>query len=246
MGTSIIGNSSTNSIDMNIYLREVLDCIRKLGYAKTCRHMYGTVCDFSFDWKYKTNTMAWERLSDLEIGSPNKDRGGDYHGTRADPFRRLMENLNPPTDGVFVDFGCGKGKTLMLAMEHGFRRVVGIEFSPELVGCAVDNLAKYAEQTKHQSDVKVICSDVVDYPIEDDQDIFYIFNAFDDVILLRVLENIRRSLDRAVRPIWLIYYNPDYGEMIENKIDFLTKCKAFEYRGCVFHVYTNAGAAITT
>jgi hypothetical protein len=52
-------------------------------------------------------------------------RGGvDYAPTRARSFGRVLSELGVPATGRFVDFGCGKGRVLVLAMEYGFEWVL--------------------------------------------------------------------------------------------------------------------------
>lgn len=56
-------------------------------------------------------------------------------------FRALMASLSAPVDELtFVDLGAGKGRAMLLASELPFRRIVGVEFSPELCDVARRNL----------------------------------------------------------------------------------------------------------
>ena len=135
----------------SIYYREVLDSIKSVGLKSALGHIWGTFRDFSFDLKYGTDTMLWEKLDDLDVDSVNRQRGIDYHPTRSKPFRQLLVALDLPHDSVFVDFGCGKGRGLLLALEYKFKRVVGIEFSQRLCDIARENVEKYKKRSKRQS-----------------------------------------------------------------------------------------------
>ena len=55
---------------------------------------------------------------------------------RLRPFRRLMRTLSLPPGSGFVDFGCGKGRVLLLAAGFGFARITGVEFAKELCDIA--------------------------------------------------------------------------------------------------------------
>src|SRR6516225_8353137 len=46
---------------------------------------------------------------------------------------------------TFVDIGCGKGRALMVASAFPFRRLVGVEISPELCEIARANTARRPE-----------------------------------------------------------------------------------------------------
>jgi hypothetical protein len=44
--------------------------------------------------------------------------------------------IDDPSQFAFVDLGCGKCRTLILAAEHGFRPVIGVELDLPLTGIA--------------------------------------------------------------------------------------------------------------
>jgi SAM-dependent methyltransferase len=221
----------------NIYLREVIDTLRSIGIAKTMRHVWGTLLDYSFDWKNLTDTAPWIRLADLEINSKNKSRGIDYHPTRVKPFYKLFRFLKLPKDAGFVDLGCGKGRTLIMSMELGFNKVVGVEFSSVLCQIARRNVELYQARRTVLSEVTVIESDVIDYHISHSDRIFYLFNPFDEVILRRIMVNIRNSMAEP-RKIWIIYYNPVHHNIIEDiGRDMLLARKEIMFNGCLFFVY---------
>ena len=46
-----------------------------------------------------------------------------------------MIDVDPATD-VFVDYGCGKGRVVVLAARRKFQRVIGVELSAELADAA--------------------------------------------------------------------------------------------------------------
>jgi SAM-dependent methyltransferase len=224
---------------MNIYLRQVMDSVQSIGVGRTLEHIWGTLQDSTFDWKYGTETASWMKLDDLDIASRNKTRGIDYHPTRTKPFKKLFRLLNLPKEAGFVDFGCGKGRSLIIAMELGFSRAVGVEFSPALCEIARRNIDVYRNRKGIDTDTAVIESDVVDYKITPADRIFYFFNPFDEVVLSTVLRNIKRSLQEAPRKIWVVYYNPVHRRVIDEQDDmFVHKCE-MTINGCPFLVYKN-------
>jgi SAM-dependent methyltransferase len=222
-----------------------LDSLKKKGFKKTAASAtkalkinWSRMLDYAFDLQYGTDTRHIIELQDLEIKSANKSRGVRCEPTRAIPFRRLLRALNLPKDSVFVDLGCGKGRILLLACEYGFKSVKGVDFSSQLCGVARRNLATYASQRGLRGKVDVIQSDVVDYRLQDDENIFFMFNPFDGVVLERVMENIRLSLRRKKRTIWLIYYRPVWQEVIEQS-KILKRLASYNYGGCEFTIYSN-------
>jgi len=195
---------------MNIrdHVAQVVDNIRKRGVRITADVVLSELGSRWFDMRFGTNTARWVQLDDLQINSENKSRGVHYEPSRPRPFKKLMDNLDFPSDSVLVDFGSGKGRVLLMASEYCFKRIVGVEFSHELCQEAKKNIAIYKKKVDFDMDIEVHESDVVHYAIKDDENIFFIFQPFDSIVLGRVLENIEKSLAKEPRDIWLLYHAP--------------------------------------
>ena len=207
------------------------------GIKRTLARCLSYISDVFFDKKYGTDTQSWIKLEDLSIESDNKDSGSDYIPTQALPLRKLFKELKIPEGKVFVDFGCGKGRTLLIASGFGFKELRGVEFSHELCRIADKNCELYKQQTGTNARFIIIESDVVDYDIDDD-DVFFMFNPFDETVLNRLLQKIRMSLLRRKRKIWIIYRYAKYGDSIEAYREF-KKMNEFDFWGSDFTVYTN-------
>ena len=82
------------------------------------------------------------------------------------------------------------------------------------------NISTYIKNQGVDVDIEIIESDVCDYEIKDDENIFYLFDPFDDVVLSRVLKNLDLSIEKKKRKIWLIYNNPIFGTVIEKQGNF--------------------------
>ena len=50
------------------------------------------------------------------------------HPLQMDWFRECV-----PPGGIVLDYGCGYGRTCAFLMEHGYRHVIGVDISPEMV-----------------------------------------------------------------------------------------------------------------
>ena len=106
-----------------------------------------------FDRKFGVDTDGefggWTFLSDLNIPSPNWIEGHNYAGIEPERFFAIFEKLPVRfEDFVFIDFGSGKGRALLLASEYPFKKIIGIEFSPQLNAIAKRNIALYASGTQ--------------------------------------------------------------------------------------------------
>jgi len=189
---------------------------KEKGITRTISIIVNRMFDFHFDWKYKTDTRNIISLKDLTVTGENKERGSFYQPTMALSFNRLLDTIPLPPESVLVDFGCGKGRVLLLAVLRGIRTAVGIEFSPELCEIARNNVRIVEKATGSRLDIAVIEGDVTHYEIEDDQNVFFLFNPFDDVVLEAVVKNIQKSLQRKSRQIAIIYYNPVHSHILDN------------------------------
>jgi SAM-dependent methyltransferase len=191
-------------------LRRAIRNARRNTLRETLQTTLAVIEDQAFDWRYGVDTSGAIDLKDLAIASPHVTHGVDYFPTRARYFREILQALRVPQDGVFVDLGSGKGRILLMAARSGrFRKVVGVEFSPELCRTAERNIHRF--QRRCPSDVKfeVVHADVAEYEVQRDQTVFFMFNPFDDVVLRPVLDRLKHSLEEAPRQIWLIYLNVD-------------------------------------
>ncbi len=196
-----------------------------------------SLVDQLHDRRVGTDTSGVVELDTLDIASPNRGRGVRYEPTPARPFRKLMTAFGIPRSGTFVDFGCGKGRVVLLAAECGFTRVVGVDFSRELCDIARQNVSRYLDRGG-TSTIEVIESDAIDYDVKSDDKVFFFFNPFDEVVMARVLDNIKSSLTEHPREIWLIYYNPVAREMID-RCGFLREIGDRIIGGCRFVVYAS-------
>lgn len=205
---------------------EDLDLLRRAKYSLKHEGLRNTllklpplIADYLFDFKYGVDTCKAVHLHELTIKSNNKDRGNFYKATRVLPLRKLFQIISNkiPSDRIFVDFGCGKGRALLIASEYDFKKVRGVEFAEELSKIANDNIAKYKTKTGTATEFKIICSDASLYKIKPDENVFFIFNSFDEVVLQKVLENIAESLKAYRRNILIVYYNPCHSSIVEQQ-----------------------------
>ncbi len=214
----------------------LMESVRLRGVKKTIQGIMSKIEDHAFDLRYGTSTAQRMELKDLQIISENKLRGVNYVATHSKPFRKLVRELGLPRDKVFVDLGCGKGKVLMLAAQCGFKRVVGVEFSRDLCLAAKENVAAFQSRARTRTDVVIIESDAMDYAIQTDESIFFLFNPFDEVVLTAVLENIIRSFEKHNRRIWIIYNHPTWSNVIECQ-KHVVELGKYEFGSTEFCVY---------
>ncbi|MGX5816690.1 class I SAM-dependent methyltransferase [Chitinophaga lutea] len=146
--------------------------------------------------KYGLHTLGTYQLKDVLT----YDR---HYATMYEPVNyysaeRLFGYLTPDDlQTGYLDAGCGKGRTLAIALHKGFTNVTGIDFSP--------SLCRDAQQVKG---AKIVCINARDYSIPDDTGVIFLFNPFEGNMMQAFIGNVRASLARRSRRIRVLYANP--------------------------------------
>ena len=204
------------SIIRTYEIRKVINSIRSRGVLTTLKVLKSIIIDLLFDVRYGTDTMRFIELDNLEVNSVFKNNGTDYIPTRARHIRTILNMQFFSEQDTFVDLGSGKGRTLLIASEY-FDKVKGIEFSEELCEIAKRNILVYSGKTgKHLYDrITVVHADVTDYQISDEENIFYMYNPFDETVLRELVKNLEVSINKVPRTVWIIYYYPVHRDVID-------------------------------
>ena len=196
--------------------------------------------DLVFDMRYHTDTLRWQDLKRLNVVGGNKDHGVFYQPTQARTLRKVFNKLNLPRDGAFLDLGCGKGRTLILAAEYGYTHIIGVEFSDLLCRVAKTNVACYAKRHLSCVEFLVLHADAAGYAIPDSVSTIFLFNPFDDVIMASVIGNIEKSLRRLPRRLYVIYRHPLHRHLFE-KSEVFHAIAEYSYAQCNYLVYVTTG-----
>ena len=122
---------------------------------------------------------------------------------------------------TFVDFGCGKGRVLLMASALPFAAIVGIEFSTALSRIARENLRTYSGPRACRN-VRIKTMDVVEYELPIGPLVLFFYHPFDDVVMSQVVENICKSYRDLPRRIIVLYFKPVHSQAWEN-VTFLRK-----------------------
>jgi 16S rRNA G966 N2-methylase RsmD len=187
-------------------VKKVFRNFSKVGVVTTFRFV---ISDFLFDFKYKIDTINTEMLEDLEIDSPNKVHGNYYEGTNAYIFKNMFSKVKvDPPNSCFVDFGSGKGKAMFMAAEMGFRKIIGVEFSLELVEVCRKNLEIFKQKSKSKTEFEILHMDATEYKIPAEANLLFFSNPFDHTLVGKVIENILESLEKYPREIMVIHLYP--------------------------------------
>jgi hypothetical protein len=158
-----------------------------------------------------------------DVEGENWVHGVGYYATSVDLFEQMIGASDiEPHCYSFIDYGSGKGRVLLLASRLPFRRVVGVEYSPELHRIAERNLRSSRFVDRRSGPVESKCVDAVRYSIPEEPVVLYFANPFKPQIMEIVRDNVVRSYESNPRSIVLIYYTPLYSD-VWDEVGFLKR-----------------------
>ena len=117
---------------------------------------------------------------------------------------------------LFIDLGSGKGRTLLMASDYPFRKIMGVELLPELNQIAQENLRKYSSVDQKCQVLESICGDACEFQFPAEPIVLYLFNPVSESGLGRVIGNLERSLIENPRRVLVLYHNPEHEEILAN------------------------------
>ena len=172
---------------------------------------------------FDTTKWAWSHLSsryhEWSLGIKTEDLvevdelgyGTDYNGYEPinyHSFDVAMHHIDiDPRKSVFLDYGCGKGRAVVLAATHPFRKVIGVEMSAELCAIAENNVQRARKKLKCK-DIELVNADATSYELPPEVTVIFLWNSFTGHVLDAVLKQIGQSLVRSYRKLKLIYMLP--------------------------------------
>jgi hypothetical protein len=211
------------------------------AFARTLEHERALAQEF--DQRYGVDTAGEAPLQEVGVPPEKVERGnGLYRGIWSGTFHLAVSSTGVPFEQrTFVDYGSGKGKALMLASAYPFRRIVGVEFAPELHAVAVKNLGGYRSHEQRCFALQSVCADALEWEPPAEPLLCFFFNPFDNRTMERVLVRIAESWRRAPRDISLLYVNV---RDVREQARVFEKCRALTLvsRGRHFlHMKVTAG-----
>lgn len=214
--------------------------IEKAKYLKGCYHNWilklkGRMNWFDISDNLNTSDCVDKELLYDSIDSPNKEHMVRYVPTDLKQLKIILDQLisidKTLLDNTLVDFGCGKGRVMIMAERMGFKKVIGIEFSKMLYDICCSNLKK-----ANSSSVEAVHSDATEYQLSGDMRTFYFCNPFEYCLLEKVLDNIKNVLRQTSQDGYIVYIDPrKFGRLDPNEFELLVKYDG--HPGSPYHIY---------
>ena len=174
------------------------------------RLFHGDATD-EFDSAFKIDTWREVPLWQLHVPSQNASFGSKYQTTDPSVFLEAMRMV--PADArnyTFIDLGCGKGRTLILAAKQEFKNVIGVEFSPELAAIARQNIQQVGVAAE------IVEGDASEFRFPEGNLLIYMYNPFGKSVMRAVIANLLDWRTRHQSQAFLVYINPVCRDEIES------------------------------
>jgi predicted RNA methylase len=150
--------------------------------------------DFDKTVGVETRLTVWRKRLPLKSDST------DYEAVNPALFARSMPYVPRAT---FVDLGCGKGRALILAHQHGFRDLIGVEMSGKLSKIAASNMKKLGIAAH------IVQCDAAAFNCPSGPLVVFMYNPFGVPTMQTVVEKLASREDA----VHVVYVNPLHGEL---------------------------------
>jgi SAM-dependent methyltransferase len=219
-------------------LRELAAALWRAMLELLPSHRKARFGDLDFDWERSVNTTRSNVgfLTQLQAGL----LGGAYYASDPWIFEQIMQELALSTqqsavstelssaddenqqyeglkDFTFIDLGAGKGRALLMASDYPFARVMGVEFMPDLCRAAQENIASYSASSNERQkceQMEMVCQDACDFQFPAGPLVVYLFNPFSEPVFVKVLDNLRRSVEQAPREVYVAYRYTEHEKLL--------------------------------
>lgn len=173
--------------------------------------------DAEYDWDYRVNTtsgaVGWrDRLLGMFHSAYQPTEPSAFHEMLDSLQSRLQQTPGETSpnfrDFTFLDLGSGKGRTLLMASDYPFQRIIGVELLPSLHQIAQENLRQYKSAAQKCFSLESVCGDATEFPLPTVPLVIFLFNPFPESGMRRVAANLELSLREHPRPVYILYHNP--------------------------------------
>jgi len=201
------------------------------GYMRATRRLLGVLWEFArdstpdrlrarygdadYDWDYRVNTtsgaVGWrDRLLGMFHSAYQPTEPAAFHEMLDAVQEAASSDQATPNlrDYTFIDLGSGKGRTLLMASDYPFRRIVGVELLPSLHQIAQENLRLYTSASQQCFALESICGDATSFPFPDEPLVLFLFNPFGEAGMRRVVASLEARLRAHPLPVYVLYHNP--------------------------------------
>jgi hypothetical protein len=185
-----------------------------------------------FDQAHGVDTSGLVPAKHLITGHANDEHVTAYYGVAPSILRSLIarwQETAPPhpiSNYTFIDIGAGKGRGLLVASEHHFRKVIGIELNPSLVATARANVDHWTKS--HTADttapplatIEILEQDALDFTFPTTPTLLFLFHPFEAPVLKQLIRRIETQFAKRPETLDLIYVNSECADVLDRNPAF--------------------------
>lgn len=187
--------------------------------------------DQAFDKKWGTDTSRPISVHDLDIGRARIAQCNRYEASSEAMLSAPLAALRIDPGGYdFIDYGAGKGRVMMMALQAGFRSVTGIELSARLCATAQSNLTMFSRDCAAARDARVIGTDATMYLPTGSQILAYFYNPFDASIMDVVRQRLEQTLRTATERVVVVYANAEHAAVFRDAVGWVESAGSNDVR----------------
>jgi hypothetical protein len=167
-------------------------------------------------------TKGHVAIDSLTVIGTRQAEGHDYRPTPRLIFDWALSAVDEDLSKLsFVDYGAGKGRALLLASQHPFMAVGGIEFAEDLHDAVTMNIAQFPRSQMKCRDVECVHDDAAELGTLDGPAVHYFFNPFSREVFGEVLNSLVASYREHPRRLYLILLDPVAEDLVEKSGVFM-------------------------
>jgi SAM-dependent methyltransferase len=172
--------------------------------------------DQAFDRRWGTDTSRQIGMNALDFSTELKNASFHYQPSGAHVLDEAVAISGIDAASYsFIDYGCGKGRIVLLAAAKPFARAIGVEYSALLTAIAQTNSIIFLARSGASVTPEFWQGNAADYVPPEGPLFCYFYNSFGGDILARCLDQLQAAKARdAGRPILFAYVNPQFGDLI--------------------------------
>jgi SAM-dependent methyltransferase len=191
---------------------------RVIRRARTiAAHRYEQWLETRFERRYGIDTSGTcDDLEALGVTGEALAHAHGYEPVQIPVFRRIVRACGiEPRAYAMVDFGCGKGRALVLGAEAGFKRLIGVELAPALYEVACRNIDALNRRRRPAPRIELHLGNAADLAIPEEDALLFFYNPFGEAVMQKVARNIERSLLSRPRKLIVAYRNPVHSPVLD-------------------------------
>jgi predicted RNA methylase len=183
----------------------MINTILRLYKAGGLKRVQQEILNFLFDIFHNVETR--KRIENSNIKDAH-DYMPSYQKSVSQPLNFLKKRNFKFEELSFIDIGCGKGKTLLIAAKYGFSEIYGYEINSSIFKVLDLNITK-----SNISNLRIFKKSIDIEEIQN-KSVIYFYNPFGETLTLNFFSSIAEN--KNLKDIVIIYVNPIYSKFLEN------------------------------